>query len=113
MDALFHFCRWIRKRQELCGRIDSEYKNGEITPEEYAQYIEHDILQSELSNIKQDYSDNGKLIYTRIIKGKKRDRATSLCYGLSVISEMENDNRKNLYNRHSNILSTLSDYTYL
>lgn len=93
--------------------VDSEYKNGEITPEEYAQYIEHDILQSELSNIKQDYSDNGNLIYTRIIKGKKRDRATSLCYGLSVISEMENDNRKNLYNRHNNILSTLSDYTYL
>ena len=34
--------------------VDSLYKNGEITAEQYAQHIEHDILQSELSNIKME-----------------------------------------------------------
>ena len=31
--------------------VDAQYKSEEITPEEYAQYIEHDTLQSKLSKI--------------------------------------------------------------
>ena len=93
--------------------VDSQYKSGEITPEEYAQYIEHDTLQSELSNIKQEYSDSGNLQYNRIVKTKKRDRATSLFYGLSVVSEWELENRKNLYSNKNAGYELLTEYTYL
>ena len=93
--------------------VDALYKSGEITPEEYAQYIEHDTLQSELSNIKQDYSESGNLQYNRIVKTKKRDRATSLFYGLSVISEWELENRQNLYSNKNAGYDLLKQYTYL
>lgn len=93
--------------------VDSQYKSGEITPEEYAQYIEHDTLQSELSNIKQEYSESGNLQYNRIVKTKKRDRATSLFYGLSVVSEWELENRKNLYSNKNAGYDLLTEYTYL
>ena len=93
--------------------VDSKYKSGEITPEQYAQYIEHDTLQSELSNIKQEYSESGNLQYNRIVKTKKRDRATSLFYGLSVISDWELDNRKNLYSNKNAGYDLLAEYTYL
>lgn len=93
--------------------VDALYKSGEITPEEYAQYIEHDTLQSELSNIKQEYSESGNLQYNRIVKTKKRDRATSLFYGLSVISEWELENRQNLYSNKNAGYDLLKQYTYL
>ena len=93
--------------------VDIKYKSGEITPEQYAQYIEHDTLQSELSNIKQEYSESGNLQYNRIVKTKKRDRATSLFYGLSVISDWELENRKNLYSNKNAGYDLLSEYTYL
>lgn len=93
--------------------VDIKYKSGEITPEQYAQYIEHDTLQSELSNIKQEYSESGNLQYNRIVKTKKRDRATSLFYGLSVISDWELENRKNLYSNKNAGYELLSEYTYL
>ncbi len=93
--------------------VDASYKSGEITPEEYAQYIEHDTLQSELSNIKQEYSESGNLQYNRIVKTKKRDRATSLFYGLSVISEWELENRQNLYSNKNAGYDLLKQYTYL
>ena len=93
--------------------VDALYKSGEITSEEYAQYIEHDTLQSELSNIKQEYSESGNLQYNRIVKTKKRDRATSLFYGLSVISEWELENRQNLYSNKNAGYDLLKQYTYL
>jgi len=93
--------------------VDALYKSGEITPEEYAQYIEHDTLQSELSNIKQEYSESGNLQYNRIVKTKKRDSATSLFYGLSVISEWELENRQNLYSNKNAGYDLLKQYTYL
>ena len=93
--------------------VDSDYKSGKITAEEYAQYIEHDTLQSELSNIKQEYTESGNLQYTRIVKTKKRDRATSLFYGLSVVSEWENENRQNLYRSKESELQLLSQYTFI
>lgn len=93
--------------------VDAQYKCGDITPEEYAQYIEHDTLQSELSNIKQEYSESGNLQYNRIVKTKKRDRATSLFYGLSVIAEWELENRQNLYSNKNAGYELLKQYTYL
>jgi hypothetical protein len=108
-------CFEDRTLQLLCpaDEVDSQYKSGDMTPEEYAQYIEHDTLQSELSNIKQEYSEQGNLQYNRIVKTKKRDRATSLFYGLSVISEWEMENRQNLYKQKSNEYDLLSQYTFL
>lgn len=93
--------------------VDVKYKSGEITPDEYAQFIEHDTLQSELSNIKQEYTESGNLQYNRIVKTKKRDRATSLFYGLSVIAELELENRQNLYSNKNAGYDLLSEYTYL
>jgi hypothetical protein len=82
--------------------VDSLYKINEMTFEEYMQHVEHDILQSELSNIKQDFTSNEKMTYTRIVSNKKRDRATSLMYGLSFVCELETENKKNLYTKQYN-----------
>ena len=73
--------------------------------DEYYQHVEHDILQSELSNIKQDFTNNEKMTYTRIVSGKKRDRATSLMYGLSYVCELETDNKKNIYGKQEDYSS--------
>ena len=93
--------------------VDSLYKSGEMSAEEYAQFIEHDILQSELSNIKQEYSESGNLQYNRIVKMKKRDRATSLLYGLSVISEWELENKQTIYRSKNSDLDLIEQYTFL
>ncbi|MFR2774863.1 MAG: hypothetical protein ACLTBR_03440 [Anaerostipes sp.] len=108
-------CFEDRTLQLLTPSEDSDilYKDNKISAEENAQHVEHDTLQSELSNIKQDYSEKGNIQYLRIVKGKKRDRATSLCYGLSVVCEMEDENRKNLYKREESDLNLLSQYTYI
>lgn len=71
-------------------------------------------MQSELSNIKMDYSEHGNVQYVRIVKGQKRDRATSLCYGLSVIYEWEEENRYTLFNNNkSHGYDLLNEYTYV
>ena len=75
--------------------------------------VEHDILQSELSNIKQEYSESGNLQYNRIVKMKKRDRATSLLYGLSVISEWELENKQTIYRSKNSDLDLIEQYTFL
>lgn len=77
------------------AEVDSFYKDGIFTSEEYAQYVETDILIQELSNIKQTFTDSGVVIFARIVKTKKRDRATSLLYGLSYIAEEETKNKQN------------------
>ena len=80
--------------------VDILYKTNKISFDEFEQHIEHDILQSELSNIKQDFTDKEKMTYTRIVKSNKRDRATSLMYGLAVVCEMEQKNKTNLYKKN-------------
>ena len=68
---------------------DEQYKNGTYSPEEQVTHVEHDNLVQELSNIKRNFGANGQIIYDRIVKSAKRDRATSLMYGLSVVYEYE------------------------
>lgn len=75
--------------------VDELYKNQKVPFDEYSNFLQTDILIQELSNIKQTHSNAGNIIYDRIIKTTKRDRATSLAYGLSVINEMEIYNKKN------------------
>ena len=87
------------------AEVDNLYKSNMMSFDEYYQHIEHDILQSELSNIKQDFTNNEKMTYTRIVSGKKRDRATSLMYGLSYVCELENENKKNIYSRQEDYSS--------
>ena len=72
-------------------------KNGDISMEEWRMFKQADYLITELSNIRQAESSFNNIIYERIDKGTKRDRATSLMYGLSVVLEAEEKNRKNLY----------------
>lgn len=74
--------------------MDASFKSGEINEDQYQSYMQTDLLIQELSNIKQSVSGHNNIIYDRIVKTQKRDRATSLAYGLLVISEMEEDNRK-------------------
>lgn len=82
---------------------DQEYKLGEIKVEEFQNFIQTDLMISELSNIKQEISEKGNIMYTRIVANQKRDRATSLIYGLSIVNEMEDSNRKNkLSNKEDN-----------
>lgn len=91
-------------------QVDVLYKTDEIPAEEFAVYIEADSLQQELSNIKQSESNSKNIIYERIVKTEKRDRVTSLGYGLHFISEMEMQNKLNANNDDEfNIL----DYLYI
>ena len=87
------------------AEVDNLYKSNMMSFDEYYQHVEHDILQSELSNIKQDFTNNEKMTYTRIVSGKKRDRATSLMYGLSYVCELETDNKKNIYGKQEDFSS--------
>ena len=87
------------------AEVDNLYKSNMMSFDEYYQHVEHDILQSELSNIKQDFTNNEKMTYTRIVSGKKRDRATSLMYGLSYVCELETDNKKNIYSKQEDYSS--------
>lgn len=75
--------------------VDEKFKNQEISAKEYQFYVQTDLLISELSNIKQDMTKNDNIVYVRIVEKQKRDRATSLAYGLSIIQEMEEENMKN------------------
>lgn len=77
--------------------VDTDWKEGRLTDEEYAIHIEHDTLVSELQNIRERMSEHGNTIYDRIVKKHKRDRATSLVYGLSVVYELEVENKETLY----------------
>ena len=76
--------------------IDEDFKNGKITAEEYQCFIQTDLLISELSNIKQTMTKNNNIVYERIVPKQKRDRATSLAYGLSLAQEMEEENKLRL-----------------
>lgn len=88
---------------------DEQYKNGEITPEEQLVHVEHDILIQELSNIKQEISDKSNtMVYSRIVKKKKRDRATSLMYGLSYVFELEFEGKSKVYRKNENLDDFLS-----
>ena len=87
------------------AEVDNLYKSNMMSFDEYYQHVEHDILQTELSNIKQDFTNNEKMTYTRIVSGKKRDRATSLMYGLSYVCELETDNKKNIYGKQEDYSS--------
>lgn len=80
------------------AEMDSEYKQGNISFDEYSNYINTDFLQQELSNIKQDFSGHNNVVYGRVSKGTKRDRVTSLGYGLTYIMELEEENKLNLSN---------------
>jgi len=77
--------------------MNESYKTAQLTVEEFSMFVQTDLLIQELSNIKQIMSANNNVIYDRIVKTHKRDRATSLAYGLSVVNEMEEYNRKNMF----------------
>ena len=96
-------CFENRSLELLCqsADVDMQYKTGEMSFDEYEQHLQHDILQSELSNIKQSFTSNENMTYTRIVKTTKRDRATSLMYGLSYVCEIEQENKKKLYSKRN------------
>lgn len=94
---------------------DEDYKDEKnpYTAEEYLVHVEHDILVEELNNIKRGFTENGRLVYDRIIKTNKRDRATSLMYGLSVVSEMEKEGKAHAYAKEDeNELDYLVKYIF-
>ena len=86
--------------------VDIEWKEGQLSDEEYAIHREHDALVSELNNIKERMTDHNNTVYERIVKSKKRDRATSLVYGLSVIYEFEVESKEVMYGKKT------SDYEF-
>lgn len=91
-------------------QADVLYKTDEMSPDEFAVYIETDSLQQELSNIKQIESNAKNIIYERIVNTTKRDRVTSLGYGLHFVYEMEMDNKLNV---HKNDEFNFLDYLYI
>jgi hypothetical protein len=99
-------CRLLKNSTEK----DVLYKEEELTPEQYGQFVETDILIQELSNIQKAFTDSGMVVYEKIVKSKKRDRATSLMYGLSYIYELEVENRANYYKKKNVGLEGLKKY---
>mgnify|MGYP003459520673 FL=1 len=75
-------------------------------------HVEHDNLMQELSNIKRDFGQNGQIIYDRIVKSAKRDRATSLMYGLSVVFEYEKQGKADIGRKDVDVLNYLVGYIY-
>ncbi|MET3505600.1 hypothetical protein [Halalkalibacter oceani] len=73
--------------------VDSEFKSEAMTEEQYASFVNTDILINELGNTKQESSEHGNILYGRISKSTKRDRVTSLGYGLVYINELEQENK--------------------
>lgn len=91
--------------------VDSQFKENNLTPEEYAVFIETDLLIEELANITQTISGSGNIIYDRLAKTMKRDRATSLGYGLAYVNELEVNNKHNLYqDDYENMLKGMLEY---
>lgn len=86
--------------------VDCLYKDEQITFDEFIMYKQADELVKELSNIKQVESEHSNILYERIDKGTKRDRVTSLMYGLSIVREMEEKNKQNMNAEKRN----LADY---
>jgi hypothetical protein len=76
-------------------QVDPLRKSDEMTDEEFAVYVGTDLLQQELSNIKQSESNSNNIVYEKIVGTAKKDRVTSLGYGLHFIYEMEMNNRLN------------------
>lgn len=91
---------------------DEAYKNGTYDAEEQLMHVEHDNLVQELSNIKRDFGLNGQIIYNRIVKTTKRDRATSLMYGLSVVFEYEKQGKAEIGKKECDVLKYLVKYLY-
>ena len=77
-------------------QVKADYDTQLLKAEEFAVYIETESLISELSNIKQEETSNKNIVYERIVKTEKRDRVTSLGYGLHFVYEMEMDNKLNM-----------------
>lgn len=94
------------------SETDEIYKSGKYKPEEQLVHVEHDNLMQELSNIKQAYSEGGKIIYSRIVRKTKRDRATSLMYGLSVVWEYEKQGKADMYKKEADPLTYLKKYIF-
>ncbi len=94
------------------SETDEEYKNGKYKPEEQVMHVEHDNLLQELSNIKQSFTNNGRLIYDRIVKNAKRDRATSLMYGLSVVYEYEKQGKADMFRKVEDEFEYLKKYIF-
>ena len=94
------------------NETDELYKAGKYTKEEQVMHVEHDNLMQELSNIKRDFGQNGQIIYDRIVKSAKRDRATSLMYGLSVVFEYEKQGKADIGRKDVDILKYLAGYIY-
>lgn len=91
--------------------VDSQFKENNLTPEEYTVFIETDLLIEELANITQTISGSGNIIYDRLVKTMKRDRATSLGYGLAYVNELEVNNKHNLYqDDYENMLKGMLEY---
>lgn len=94
------------------NETDELYKNGKYTPEEQVMHVEHDNLMQELSNIKRGFGQNGQILYDRIVKSAKRDRATSLMYGLSVVFEYEKQGKADINKTEVDALKYLINYIY-
>ena len=94
------------------SETDEQYKNGTYCPEEQVTHVEHDNLVQELSNIKRDFGLNGQILYDRIVKSAKRDRATSLMYGLSVVFEYEKQGKADIGRTEVDTLKYLAGYIY-
>ncbi|MGE7840750.1 hypothetical protein ACQKNX_08155 [Lysinibacillus sp. NPDC093712] len=88
--------------------VDSDYKQGKITDDEFSAHINTDLLVQEMSNIKQEISGHSNILYNRIAKGTKRDRVTSLGYGMYFIRELEIENK----NKTDNVYEEDDDIVY-
>lgn len=91
---------------------DEDRKDNLYSLEEHMAHVHQDILIQELSNIKQYFSNGNKLLYGRIVQNNKRDRATSLMYGMSVICEYEKEEQLKLSKKKVNDEEYLMSYLY-
>jgi hypothetical protein len=104
-NAMYTYLKASFENQSLkllvnSAEVDHEYKQNNISFDEYSSFINTDLLIQELSNIKQSETPHGNTVYDRISKTTKRDRVTSLAYAMAFISELEMKNKLNMNNHY-------------
>lgn len=74
--------------------VETVYKDRTVPADVLEQYIQDDMLVQELINIKSEMSGSNNVVYSQISPSTKKDRVTSLGYGLHFIKGLEADNRR-------------------
>ena len=83
---------------------ESEGTGKRLTVAEKAIYVEADALQIEMGNIVGRQGANGNVLYDSAKSSMHKDRVSSLMMGIHYISELEENRKRRLMSRNTNMV---------